>query len=64
MEEAELVSRGENIGVAVSRLFYEQSSEVKANTFRNPLLGELTNSICAFHSQIVVTNAQVLDSYQ
>lgn len=64
MEEAELASRGENIGVAVSRLFYEQSSEVKTNTFRNPLLGELVNSVCAFHSQIVVTNAQVLDSYQ
>lgn len=64
MEEAELASRGEYIGVAVSRLYAELAPEVKASMFSNIKLGELTDAVCAFHSQIVVTNAQVLDSYQ
>ncbi|MGL5074875.1 MAG: hypothetical protein ACRDBG_03390, partial [Waterburya sp.] len=64
MEEAELASRGEYIGVAVSRLYAELSPEVKASMFSNIKLSELTDVVCAFHSQIVVTNAQVLDSYQ
>lgn len=64
MEEAELASRGEYIGVAVSRLYAELAPEVKASMFSNTKLSELTEVVCAFHSQIVVTNAQVLDSYQ
>jgi hypothetical protein len=64
MEEAELASRGEYVGVAAARIYAELAPEVKSSMFSNTLLGELTDAVCSFHAQIVVTNAQVLDSYQ
>lgn len=64
IEEAELIAMNEQVGVAISRLYAQQSPEMKAKLFANAKLGELVDSVCAFHSQIVVTNAQVLDSYQ
>lgn len=63
-EEAELASMGEYVGKAAARQYAELSSEVKASMFSNTQLGELTDAVCSFHAQIVVTNAQVLDSYQ
>lgn len=63
-EEAEIASQGEYVGQPVSRIFANLSSDLKSSLFANTKLFAVVDAICDFHAQIVLTQAQVRDTFQ
>jgi len=64
LEEAELASQNVSVGKPISRIFANQSSDLKSSMFANSKLLDVVDAICGFHAQIILTQAQVRDTFQ
>lgn len=61
VEEATLAQSGEHVGVALTRRFDQIADTTMSENFSNQKLLELATKVCAFHKDLLVTKAALLD---